>query len=130
MKKEYPQDWQRRNLKQQLSYLDLYLDQEPTSIIVGRLEAAIKGLIAEEVHNLKQGWILVTERLPETKEADGVYIIPKGRCYVSKYVLVKKDYPNIGEEFRYEVARYRTYDDGEPDWTCGSGVVAWMDIPE
>lgn len=76
------------------------------------------------------GWIPVTERLPETKEVDGVYIIPKGRCYISKHVLVKKDYEGVVDDFRYEMTRYRRYDDGEPDWSGVGAVVAWMEIPE
>lgn len=75
-------------------------------------------------------WTSVKDGSPEVKAIDGAYLIPKGRCYMSKPVLVKKDYPNIGEEFRYEIARFCTYDDGAPDWTCGGGVVAWMEIPE
>lgn len=75
-------------------------------------------------------WTSVNDGFPQVKEVEDVYIIPKGRCYISKYVLVKKDYPNIIDEFRYEVARFRTYDDGAPDWTCGGNVVAWMAIPE
>lgn len=75
-------------------------------------------------------WTSVNDGSPEVKRVEGAYIIPHGRCYMSKPVLVKKDYPRIADEFRYEIARFRTYDDGTPDWTCGKGVVAWMDIPE
>ncbi len=111
---------------------------------IGFLVAAKGRLLPEEVRECvnsvfpertKRQWIPAAERTPAVKEVEGAYLLVKGRCYMSKPVLVKREYPDmrseILEEFQYEIARYATYDNGEPSWTCGgNNVIAWMEIPE
>lgn len=81
-------------------------------------------------------WTSVNDSCPQVERVEDVYLVPKGRVYMSKPVLVKKDvsdldFKDLKEEFRYEIARFKTYDDGEPEWTNQYGrVIAWMEIQE